>query len=164
MKKAALLMFACFGIPLNAAALEDYVGASLDAIRSSENGASNSGGGIGTMISARPDRYYGYEVQARLFGKAGSYSTNAEADFSIAGFLPLADSGIDLYGKAGVDSVYSAGNIFNTGLTYGAGIEYLGHKSGIRLGFQHFNVGNGNLSPTLSTRVIGITYLVKLGK
>ena len=164
MNKVVLVILACFGLATNAAALEDYIGFSLNAAKSSENGIDNSSGGIAAMISARPNQYYGYEVQAGMFGRAGPFSSNGEADFSVAGFLPLADSGIDVYGKVGVDSVYSTGNLFKTGFTYGAGVEYLRGKGGVRFGFQHFDVGNATQSPSLSTRLIGMTFMLKLDK
>jgi hypothetical protein len=163
MKKIALVILACcsIGMTMNAVALEDYVGISLDAIKSSENGVNNSSAGFTGMISARPENYYGYEVQGGILGKIGQFSSSGEADFSMAGFLPLGNSGINLYGKAGVDAIYSSGNVFNTGLTYGAGIEYQRGKIAARLGFQHFNVGK---SPSLSTKLIGFSFLVKLEK
>src|SRR5450759_1175824 len=66
MKKIALVILACFsiGMTMNAVALEDYVGFSLDAVKSSENGVNNSSAGFTGMISARPDEYYGYEDKA----------------------------------------------------------------------------------------------------
>ena len=163
MKKAVLAMLAGLGIgmAMNAVALEDYVGVTLDAVRSGENGVNDRSAGFTGMISARPNRYYGYEVQGGVFGRIGAYSANSEADFAVAGFLPLAGSGINLYGKAGVDTVYSSGNVFNTGLTYGAGVEYQRGESVLRLGYQHFNAGQ---SPSSGARLVGITFLVKLDK
>ena len=163
MKKIALVILACFsiGMTMNAVALEDYVGFSLDAVKSSENGVNNSSAGFTGMISARPNEYYGYEVQGGILGKIGPYASNAEVDFSMAGFLPLGNSGINLYGKAGVDGIYTSGNVYNSGLTYGAGVEYQRGRGAVRLGFQHFNVGK---SPSLSTKLIGVTFLVKLDK
>jgi len=163
MKKVALVILACFstGMTMNAVALEDYVGFSLDAVKSSENGVNNSAAGITAMISARPNEYYGWEVQGGILGKTGPYSASGEADFCIAGFLPLGNSNINLYGKAGGVATYSSGGVYNSGLTYGAGVEYLGGKSVVRLGFQSFDVGN---SSSLNTKLIGITYLVKLGE
>jgi len=120
----ALLVFFGIGIAMNAVAADVYTGFSLDTVRSSGNGANNSSAGFTGLISARPNEYYGYEVQGGIFGKAGPFSMNAEDDFSVAGFLPLGNSGINLYGKAGVDAIYSSGNVFNTGFTYGAGVEY----------------------------------------
>ncbi|MGA7748697.1 MAG: hypothetical protein WCA63_00985 [Gallionella sp.] len=149
---------------MNAAALDDFVGLSLDSVKSSENGVNNSSAGFTGMISARPNEYYGYEVQGGIFGKIGPFSSSGEVDFSIVGFLPLGDSGINLYGKGGVDAFYSSGNVDNNGLTYGAGIEYQRGKGAVRLGFQHFDVGNSTQSPSLSTRLIGVTFLVKLDK
>jgi len=161
MKKVALVLLACFslGMTMNAEALEDYVGFSLGAVKSSENGINNSSAGFTSMISARPNEYYGWEVQGGILGKTGRYSASGEADFCIAGFVPLGNSGINLYGKAGVASIYSSGSIFHTDLTYGAGVEYQRGKGIARLGFQHFNVGK---SPSLSTKLIGVTFLVKL--
>jgi opacity protein-like surface antigen len=163
MKKVVLVILACcsIGMAMNAIALEDYVGFSVDAVKSSENGVNNSSAGFTGLISARPNEYYGYEEQVGIFGKAGPFSLNAEGDFSVAGFLPLGDSGLNLYGKAGVDVIYSSENVFNTGFTYGAGVEYQRGKGAVRLGFQHFNVGK---SPSLSTKLIGVTFLVKLDK
>lgn len=156
-------MLACCsaGIATNAAALEDYAGFSVNAAKTSDFGENNTSAGFTGLISARPNAYYGYEEQFGLIGKAGPYSLNAEGDFSLAGFLPLGDSGINLYGKAGADAIFSSGNVFNTGFTYGAGVEYLRGKDAVRLGFQHFNVGK---SPSYSTRLIGITFMLKLGE
>jgi opacity protein-like surface antigen len=163
MKKVVLVILACcsIGMAMNAVALEDYVGFSAGAVKSSENGVNNSSAGFTGLISARPNEYYGYEEQVGIFGKAGPFSLNAEGDFSVVGFLPLGDRGINLYGKAGVDAIYSSKNVFNTGFTYGAGVEYQHGKGAVRLGFQHFNVGK---SPSLSTKLIGVTFLVKLDK
>jgi hypothetical protein len=163
MKKVALVILACFsiGMTMNAVALEDYVGFSLDSVKSSQNGVNNSSAGLTSMISARPNKYYGWEVQGGILGKIGPFSASGEADFSIAGFVPLGDSGINLYGKGGVDAIYSSGSVFKTGLTYGAGVEYQHGQGIVRLGFQHSNVGK---SPSFSTKLIGVTFLVKLGK
>lgn len=143
MKKVALAIIACLstGMTTNAVALEDYVGFSLDAVKSSENGMDTSSAGVTSMISARPNEYYGWEVQGGILGKVGSYSTSGEADFCIAGFLPLGDSGINLYGKGGLATTYSSGNVFYTDSTYGAGVEYMRGKGVLRVGIQQFNVG-----------------------
>ena len=166
MQKVVLVILACFsfGLTMGASALDDYVGFSLYSVKSSESGASNTSAGFTGMISARPNEYYGYEVQGGILGKIGPFSSSGEADFSIAGFLPLGGSGINLYGKAGVDDVYSSQNVNNQGLTYGAGVEYQGGKGIVRLGFQHFNVGNNTPPRSLSTNLIGVTYLFKLDK
>lgn len=163
MKKVVLVILACcsIGMTMNAVAQEGYVGFSLDAVKSSKNGVNNSSAGFTGLISARPNEYYGWEVQGGILGKTGLFSASGEADFSIAGFLPLGKSGINLFGKAGVDAIYSSGNVFNTGLTYGAGVEYQRGTGAVRLGFQHFNVGK---SPPLSTKLIGVTFLVNLDK
>jgi hypothetical protein len=163
MKNVVLAILACFsiGMTMNAFALEDYVGFSLDAVKSGENGVDHSSPGVTSMISARPNEYYGWEVQGGVLGKIGSYSASGEADFCIAGFVPLANSGINLYGKAGLASTYSSGSVFKTDITYGAGVEYQRGKGIVRLGIQHFNVGK---SPSLSAKLIGVTFLVKLGK
>jgi hypothetical protein len=163
MKKVALAILACFsmGMTMNAAALEDYVGFSLGSVKSSDNGENYSSAAVTSIISARPNKFYGWEVQGGLLGKIGPYSATGEVDFAVTGILPLGNSGINLYGKAGVDALYSSGKIFNTDLTYGAGVEYQGSKSIVRLGYQHFNVGD---TPSLSAELIGITYMVKLDK
>ncbi|MGC2049557.1 MAG: hypothetical protein WA635_13235 [Gallionella sp.] len=161
MKKVALVTLACcsFGMAMNAVALEDYVGFSLNAVKTSDNGVNNSAAGITTMISARPNEYYGWEVQGGILGKTGSYSASGEADFCIAGFVPLGKSNFNLYGKAGGVATYSSGGVYNSGLTYGAGAEYLRGKSVFRLGYQNFNVGK---STSLNTQLIGISLLFKL--
>ena len=163
MKRAIQAMLACCGavMALNAAALEDYVGFSVNAAKTSEFGENNTSAGFTGLISARPNEYYGYEEQFGIIGKAGPYSLNAEGDFSLAGFLPLGDSGVKLYGKAGVGAIFSSGNVFNTGFTYGAGVEYQWGKDAVRLGFQHFNVGK---SPSFSSRLIGVTFMGKSGE
>jgi opacity protein-like surface antigen len=163
MKKVVLIILACCGIgfTMNAVALEDYVGFSLDAVKSSESGVNDSSAGITAMISARPNDYYGWEVQGGILGKTGRYSASGEADFSIAGFLPFGNSGINLYGKAGGVATYSSGSVYHSGLTYGAGVEYLRGKGAVRLGVQYFDTGK---SPSLSTKLIGVTILVKLDK
>ena len=161
MKKVVLVILACFsmGITMNAAALEDYVGFSLDAVKSSENGVNDTSAGFTSMISARPNEYYGWEVQGGILGKTGRYSASGEADFCIAGFVPLGNSRINLYGKAGGASTYTSGSVFNTDFTYGAGVEYQRGKGIVRLGLQHFNVGK---SPSLSIKLIGVTVLIRL--
>lgn len=168
MKKVALVLLACFGIciTVNAFAADTYAGISLDAVRSRYNGVNNSSSGFTVLLSARQNEHYGYELQGGLFGKVGPFSSNGEIDLSVIGFLPLDDSGFNLYGKAGVNDFVSSsslshGNINNVGLTYGAGVEYQRGKGAARLGIQHFNVGNNTLSPSLSTNLIGITFLFK---
>ncbi len=163
MKKIALasLVFFGIGIAMKADAADVFAGFSLAAVRSSQNGVNNSSAAFTGLISARPNEYYGWEVQGGMIGKAGQYSASGEADFSLAGFVPLGKSGLNLYGRAGADGTYSSGNVFNTGLTYGAGVEYQRGKDAVRLGFQHLNVGK---TPSLSTRLIGVTFLVNLEK
>jgi opacity protein-like surface antigen len=163
MKKVVLVILACCGIgmTMNALALEDYVGFSLDAVKSSENGENNSSAGFTVMISARPNEYYGSEVQGGIFGETGKYSVSCEMDYSMAVYLPLGSSGINLYGKAGADGIYSSGNVSSTGWTYGAGVEYQHGKGIVRLGFQHFDLGK---NPSLSTKLVGVTFMFKLDK
>ncbi len=163
MKKAILAMLACCGagMTMNVAALEDYAGFSVNEARSSDFGENNTSAGFTGLISARPNEYYGYEEQFGIIGRAGHYALNAEGDFSLAGFLPLGNSGINLYGKAGADATFSSGNVFNSGFTYGAGVEYQRGRDAVRVGFQHLNVGK---SPSYSTRLIGVTFMVRLGE
>ena len=163
MKKAALAMLACCGVgfAMNAAALEDYVGFTLGAVQYSENGENSSSPGLTALISARPNQYYGYEVQGGIFGKTGKYSASGMIDYSMAVYLPLFGSGINLYGKAGADLIYSSTNVSNADWTYGAGVEYQGGKSVVRLGIQHFNLGK---NPVIDTRLVGVTVLIKLEK
>lgn len=162
MKNLLRAILACFslGVAMNAAALEDYVGYSLGAVKSSKDGVNHTSPGFTGMISARPNNYYGWEVQSGMIGRVGKYAASGEADFSLAGFAPLGNSGINLYAKAGPDVIYSSGGVFATGLTYGAGVEYQGGNNIFRLGVQHFNIGK---SPSLSANLIGVTLMVKLG-
>jgi opacity protein-like surface antigen len=168
MKKITLVLLAWFGIgmTMNAVAGEGSVfsGFSLDSAQSTENGVKNSSFGFTGLASFRPNEYYGVELQGGYLGKSGPFTTNVEVDLSAVGLLPLGDSGFKLYGKAGVADVYSslsAVTANNLGLTYGAGVEFQRNKGAIRLGFQHFNVGNNTLSPSLSTNLIGITFMSK---
>ncbi|MGA7595234.1 MAG: hypothetical protein WCA64_08555 [Gallionella sp.] len=155
-------MLACFctGLAMNALALEDYAGYSLGAVRSSNDGMRKTSPGFTGMISARPNDYYGWEVQSGIIGKVGRYATSGEADFALAGFLPLGNSGVNLYAKAGTDAIYSSGGVIATGFTYGSGLEYQGRDNIVRLGIQHFKVGK---SPSLGTNLVGLTFLFKLG-
>jgi hypothetical protein len=161
MKKATLLVLACLciGMSMNAIALEDFVGFSLNEVKTSDNGVDNTAAGITTLISARPNKYYGWEVQGGILGKNGAYTVSGEADFCIAGFVPLGNSNVNLYGKAGGIATFSSGGVYNSDLTYGAGVEYMSDKGVFRLGFQNFNLGK---HPSLSTKLIGITYMFKL--
>jgi hypothetical protein len=161
MKIATLIVLAwfSFGTTMNAIALEDFVGFSLNAAKTSESGVDNTAAGITTLISARPNKYYGWEVQGGILGNTGAYTVSGEADFCIAGFVPLGKSNINLYGKAGGVATYSSGGVYNSGLTYGAGVEYLGGKGVFRLGFQNLDVVKYH---SFSTKLIGITYMFKL--
>jgi len=161
MKKAALAIIACFSIGTAniAVALEDYVGFSLDAVKTSENGVDHSAAGVTAIISARPNKFYGWEVQGGILGKTGPYSASGEADFCIAGFVPLGRSNINLFAKAGGAATFSSGGVYSSGWTYGAGVEYLNGKNVFRLGFQNLDVGK---SPSLSTKLVGISLMFKL--
>lgn len=161
MKKVALIILACFsmGMTMNAVALEDYLGFSLGAVKSSHNGEDYSSAAFTSMLSARPNKYYGWEIQGGLFGQVGPYSATGEVDFCIAGFLPLGKNGINLYAKAGAEALFSSGSKYSSDLTYGVGVEYQDGKNILRLGYQHFNVG---ASPKISTELIGITMMLKL--
>jgi len=161
MKKAARVILACFsiGTAMNAAALEDYVGFSLNEVDTNVTGAENPAAGVTVIISARPNAYYGWEVQGGVLGRTGQYSASGMADFCIAGYAPLSKSNINLYVKAGGAATYSSGGVYNSDLTYGAGIEYLRASSVFRLGFQYLDVGKYT---SLSSKMIGMTLLVKL--
>lgn len=163
MKNLLRTVLACFslGMMMNAVALEDYVGYSLGAAKSSKDGVNHTSPGFFGMISARPNEYYGWEVQSSMIGRVGKYAASGEADFSLAGFAPLGNSGINLFAKAGPDVIYSSGGVYATGFTYGAGAEYQNNNNILRLGIQHFKVGK---SPSRSTNLIGITLMVKLGQ
>jgi hypothetical protein len=162
MKKIALATLVSLGmLSMNAFADGDaYNGLSLDYVRSTQNDSS----ALTILKSVRPNEHYGYEMQFGLFGNSGPFTSNAFVDLSAIGFVPLSDRGLKLYGKAGLVDVYSRGSLGtanNLGLTYGAGFEFPLDNGAIRVGFQHFNVGNNTLSPSLSTNLIGLTILLK---
>lgn len=166
MKKIALATLVPLGM-LSMNAFADsavYNGFSLDYIRSTQNGMNNDSSALTILRSVRPNEHYGYEMQFGLFGNSGPFTSNAFVDLSAIGFVPLSDRGLKLYGKAGLVDVYSRGSLGtanNLGLTYGAGFEFPLDNGAIRVGFQHFNVGNSTLSPSLSTNLIGLTILLQ---
>jgi hypothetical protein len=165
MKKIALAALVPLGmLSMNAFAESDaYNGFSVGYVRSTQNGMHNSSSVVTIMRSVRPKERYGYEMQFGLFGNSGPFTSNAFVDLSAIGFVPLGDRGLKLYGKAGLVDVYSrgSGTANNLGLTYGAGFEFPLDNGAIRVGFQHFNVGNSTLSPSLSTNLIGLTILLQ---
>ena len=165
MKKIALATLVSLGmLSMNAFADSDaYNGFSLAYVQSRNNGLTDSTSGLGILRSVRLNEHYGYEMQFGLFGNSGPFTSNAFVDLSAIGFVPLSDRGLKLYGKAGLVDVYSrgSGTANNLGLTYGAGFEFPLDNGAIRVGFQHFNVGNSTLSPSLSTNLIGLTILLQ---
>lgn len=146
-----------------AIAEESLSGGSLVSAQSSQNGAQNSALGFTGIVSIRPTEYYGYEFQLGMFGESGPFKQNALVDGAVVDLLPLGESGFRLYGKAGMADVFSqATNVSanNLGFTYGAGVEFKKNKTALRIGFQHYTVGNDTLSPSLSTNLIGITIMI----
>lgn len=138
-------------------------GFSLGYARSTQNGVNNSSSALAIMRSVRPNEHYGYEMQFGIIGSSGPFTSNTFVDLSVIGVVPLNNNGLKLYGKAGIADVYSKGmlgNANNLGLTYGAGIEYPRENGIIRIGFQHLNVGNNTLSPSLSSTLIGLSLLL----
>lgn len=166
MKKVALvigMVMSCMAF--NAFAGEAFEGFTLDAVRTSANGASNSTAGFTGLLSFRPSTYYGVELQGGLFGKAGPFTSGVEVDLSGVGFLPLGDTGFKLYGKAGLADTFVSATGVNAnkfGATYGGGLEYSKNRGAIRLGFQHFKTGNDTLSPGQTTNLIGITFMSRM--
>lgn len=167
MKTISLAALLSLGLlSMNAFADADtYNGFSLDFVHSTQNGGSNSASGLGIIRSVRPSEHYGYEMQFGLFGNSGPFTSSAFVDLSAIGFVPLGNRGLKLYGKAGLADVYSrgSGTANNLGLTYGVGVEFpRDQEEGVvRIGFQHLNVGNNTLSPSLNTNLIGLTLLLK---
>jgi hypothetical protein len=166
MKKIALATLISLGmLSMNAFADGDaYNGFSLNYVRSTQNDVNSSSSSLAILRSVRPNEHYGYEMQFGLFGNSGPFTLNAFVDLSAIGFVPLSDSGLKLYGKAGLVDVYSRGSLGtanNLGLTYGAGFEFPRENGAVRVSFQHFNVGNNTLSPSLSTNLIGLTLLLQ---
>jgi hypothetical protein len=166
MKKIALAALVPLGmLSMNAFADSDaYNGFSVGYVRSTQNGMHNSSSVVTIMRSVRPKERYGYEMQFGLFGNSGPFTSNAFVDLSAIGFVPLGDRGLKLYGKAGLADDYSRGPpgaANNLGLTYGVGFEYPREDGFVRVGFQHFNVGNNTLSPSLSANLFSLTILLK---
>lgn len=150
------------GFATTAIAEEILSGGSLVSAQSSQNGIQNSALGFTGIISKRTSEYYGYEFQLGMFGESGPFKQNALVDGAVVGLMPLGDSGFRLYGKAGVADVFSqASNVSanNLGFTYGAGVEFKKNRTALRVGFQHYTVGNNTLSPSLSTNLIGFSIL-----
>lgn len=166
MKKFAVLLFVgavmCVAA-MDAAAGDVFTGLSIASAQSTGSGVKNSSTGFSGLLSMRQNDHVGLELQAGIFGKSGPFTSNTEVDGALAGFVPLGSSQVSLFGKAGLAWVYSSAGSGITasklGLTYGGGIEYQHNKSAIRIGFQHFKVGNDALSPALGTNMVGITFL-----
>jgi hypothetical protein len=166
MKKILLAVFVLFGFALNVLADELYDGMSLDLAQSTQNGSSNSSFGFTGILSKRLSEFYGYELQTGLFGDSGPFNGNALVDTSAVGLLPMGSNGLKLYGKVGLADVFSWNSktnldANNLGVTYGAGLEFQKNKAAFRAGFQHYNVGDDKLSPSLSTNLIGISVLLR---
>ena len=166
MKKISLATLVCLGmLSMNAFADKDtYNGFTLAYVQSSQNGVSDSTSAVAILRSARLNANYGYEMQFGLFGKIGPYTTNGFVELSALGLLPLSDSGLRLYGKAGLADVYSHGSpetANNFGLTYGAGVEFPREIGKVRVGIQHVTVGNGTLFPSHSTFLVGLTLFIQ---
>jgi hypothetical protein len=166
MKKILLATLVYLGmLSMNAFADKaTYNGFTLAYVQSRQNGSTDSTSAVALLRSVRLNENYGYEMQFGIFGNIGSYTTNGFVELSAIGLVPLSDSGLKLYGKAGLGDVYSRGSLGaanNFGLTYGAGVEFPRDIGKVRVGFQHVTVGNGNVSPSNSTFLIGLTLFIK---
>lgn len=166
MRKTALAALVSLGmLSMNAFADDDvYNGFSVGYVRSTQDGMHNSTSVFSIMRSVRLHEHYGYEMQFGLLGKSGPYTSGGFVDLSTIGLLPLGDKGLKLYGRAGLVDVYAqgpTGSANNLGLTYGAGFEYPRENGLVRVGFQHFNVGNNTLSPSLSANLFSLTLLLQ---
>ncbi|MEO8332915.1 MAG: hypothetical protein ABI479_10825 [Gallionella sp.] len=166
MKKIALATLASLGmLSMNAYAdFDAYNGFTLAYVQSTQNGTNNSSTAVTIMRSVRTHERFGYEMQFGLFGESGPFTSNGFVDLAALGLLPLSDRGLKLYGRIGLNDVYSRGSLGsanNIGLTYGAGFEYPRENGLVRVGFQHFKVGNGTLSPSLSANLFTLTLLLK---
>ena len=162
MIKIAIAALMTLGFAINAIAEESLSGGSLVSAQSRQNGVQNSALGFTVIASIRPTEYYGYEFQLGMFGESGPFKESALIDGAVVGMFPLGDSGFKLYGKAGVADVFSQSfrvSANNLGFTYGAGVEFKKNKTALRIGFQHYTVGNDSLSPSLSTNLIGIAIM-----
>jgi len=157
------MMTVVFGSNVLADELLD--GFALSSAQSTQGDIRNYSPGLSGLFSLRPNRYYGTEFQLGLFGQSGPFDYNIWVDGAATGFLPVGDGGFNLYAKAGLALIYSFesnGVVSILAPTYGAGIEYKGKKGAVRLGVQHYNVGNVSLSPSLSANLIGISLLRRI--
>lgn len=162
MIKIAIAVLMALGFVTTSFAEEALSGGSLVSAKSSQNGIHNSALGFTGIVSIRPTEYYGYEFQLGMFGESGPFKQNALVDGAVVGILPLGDGGFRLYGKAGLADVFSqttSVSANNLGFTYGAGVEFKRNKTALRIGFQHYTVGNDTLSPSLSTNLVGLSIL-----
>lgn len=166
MKKIALAVLVSMGmLSTNTFAEGDaYKGLSVYFGRSTLPAEKSVSTGLAIMKSRRPTEYYGYEIQAGLFDNSGPFTTNAFVELSAIALAPLGGSGFTLYGKAGLADVYSTGSSESAnklGFSYGAGVEFLREVGIIRVGYQHFNLGNNSYSSSLGTNLIGLTLLLR---
>jgi hypothetical protein len=137
-------------------------GLTLSSAQSAQGGENNYSTGLSGLVSMRPSAYYGTDFQLGVFGKSGPFDYSICLDGAAVAYIPLGSSGINLYAKAGLANIYSftsTGTASNLTPTYGAGIEIKGKTNAVRLSFQHYNVGNASLNPSVSSNLIGISYL-----
>lgn len=156
---AAMLAIFCNN---NILAEELLDGLTLSSAQSAQGGDNSYSTGLSGLVSMRPSPYYGTDFQLGVFGKSGPFDYSICLDGAAVAYLPAGSSGINLYAKAGLANIYSFtsnGTASNLAPTYGAGVEIKGKTNAVRLGFQHYNVGNASLNPSLSSNLIGISYL-----
>jgi len=162
MKKIAFSTIVTICLSTHVFAEELLNGFSLSAAQSTQNGTNNDSYGISGLASIRPNAYYATEFQIGLLGKTGQFDRSILIDGAVTGLLPLGKSGFNLFIKGGGAIIYSFepnNLVYVLSPTYGAGIEYKGKHKAIRLGYQHYDVGNISLSHPVSTHLIGISLL-----
>jgi hypothetical protein len=159
MRKLTLALLASLGMCSTGAFADGvaYSGFALYFGRSTQPGEQSVASGLGIVRTRRLSEYYGYEMQIGMFDNSGPYTANTFAELSAIGIMPLGGSGYKLYGKLGIADVYSTGSVEaanKLGPTYGAGVEFVREVGIIRVGIQHFNLGN---TPSLRTNMIGLS-------
>jgi hypothetical protein len=162
MKKLTFSVLVTILLTSNVFAEELLNGFTLSAAQSTQNGVNNDSYGVSGLASIRPNSYYATEFQIGLLGKTGQFDRSILIDGAATGLLPMGKSGFNLFAKGGLAIIYSFepnNMVYILSPTYGAGIEYKGKHKAIRLGYQHYDVGNISLSHPVSTHLIGISLL-----
>jgi hypothetical protein len=165
MKKIILVLLGCAGLTVNVFAADSFAGSASNTVQSSHQEINKSPASFTDLLSIRQLKHYGLELKDGIFGKAGLLSANGKIDLSAAGEAAMDNSKFNSNDRADtatdVSPTSSDENVNNPSLTYDAGVEYRQSNGALHLGFQHFYAGNKMLSPSLSSNMIGVSFLVK---